>query len=326
MDGGRRLLRSLTGAVAAPVPQPAYAGVRAIQVAPVRAAMPLPKRMPRRRRQYGAFARLERLVPRFAGTGLLLGLLAATGLYGSVVGGQYDGFVATYGEPRHVAARLLGFGIDEVTISGLVEMNEVEVLQAAGIDPRVSLAFLDAAQVRERLKNVPMIKEAEVRKLYPSSLTIALTEREPFALWQHGGDVFVIAADGSVIDRLDDARYNSLPLVVGEGAAQRAAAFATLMDSHPEVKAHVRAGVLSGGRRWNLKLDNGINVRLPEEGTAAALDRLAAMMKDQRILEKDILSLDLRQPDRVVIRLTEEAADARAEALKAKLKAKGGAT
>lgn len=326
MDGGRRVLRSLTGALAAPAPQPVYAGARLVPVAPARLPAPLPKRVPRRRPRHGAFAALERRIPRAAGTLLALALFAATGLYGSVLGGQYDDFVAYYGEPRHVTARLLGFGIDEVTIAGLVEMNEVEVLQAAGIDPRVSLVFLDASAVRERLKAVPMIKEAEVRKLYPSSLAISLTEREPFALWQSHGSVFVVSADGAVIDKLNDDRFNRLPLVVGEGAAARATAFVKLMEAHPEVKAHVRAGILSGARRWNLKLDNGVDVRLPEEGTAAALDRLATMIKEQHVLDKDILSLDLRQPDRVVIRLTEEAADERAEALKAKLKAKGSAT
>jgi cell division protein FtsQ len=325
MDGGRRLLRSLTGALPAPA-QPVYAGARLIPAAPARLPAPLPKRMPPRRPRHGAFAVLERRIPRACGTLLALALFAATGLYGAVLGGEYDDFVAYYGEPRHVAARLLGFGIDEVTIAGLVEMNEVEVLQAAGIDPRVSLVFLDAAAVRDRLKAVPMIKEAEVRKLYPSSLAITLTERDPYALWQSHGEVFVVSADGAVIDRLNDDRFNRLPMVVGEGAAARATAFVRLMDGHPEVKAHVRAGILSGARRWNLKLDNGIDVRLPEEGTAAALDRLTTMIKEQKILDKDILSLDLRQPDRVVIRLTEEAADERAEAQKAKLKAKGGAT
>jgi cell division protein FtsQ len=257
---------------------------------------------------------------------LLAGLFAAVGLYGSVIGGQYDDFVAFEGEPHHVLARALGFGIDTVTIAGIDELNEVEVLQAAGIDSRTSLAFLDAAAVRDRLMSLPLVKEAAVRKLYPSSLSITLTEGEPFALWQNQGEVFVVSKAGSVIEPLSDPRLNALPLVVGEGAAARAAGFLALLDAQPDVKAHMRAAILTGTRRWNLKLDNGLDVKLPEAALPASLERLSGLIKEQRLLDKDILSLDMRQPDRLVLRLTEEAAAARQEALKAKLKARGGAT
>ncbi len=172
----------------------------------------------------------------------------------------------------------------------------------------------------------PLVKEAAVRKLYPSSLSITLTEGEPFALWQNQGEIFVVSKAGTVIEPLSDPRLNGLPLVVGEGAAGRAASFLALMDGYPEVKAHARAGILTGTRRWNLKLDNGLDVKLPEEA-GPALERLTVLIKEQNLLDKDILSLDMRQPDRLVLRLTEEAAAERQEALKAKLaKAKGGAT
>ncbi len=99
-----------------------------------------------------------------------------------------------------------------------------------------------------------------------------------------------------------------------------------MLDLAPELKAHIRAGILTGTRRWNLKLDNGLDVKLPEDGLPEALRRLTALIKEQHLLDKDILSLDMRQPDRLVLRLTEEAASDRQDALKAKLqKTKGGA-
>jgi cell division protein FtsQ len=286
----------------------------------------LSKRKARRRLRHGLLDRVGRRVPRRIGLPLLAGLFATVGLYGSVLGGQYEDFVAFEGEPHHVLARALGFGIDTVTITGIDELNEVEVLQAAGIDSRTSLAFLDAAAVRDRLMSLPLVKEAAVRKLYPSSLSITLTEGEPFALWQNQGEVFVVSKTGTIIEPLSDPRFNALPLVVGEGAAARAAGFLALLDAHPEVKAHVRAAILTGARRWNLKLDNGLDVKLPEAALPASLERLSGLITEQRLLDKDILALDMRQPDRLVLRLTEEAAAARQEALKAKLKARGGAT
>lgn len=326
MDGGGRFLRSLGGPHAGSIgTRHALAGIGQLDCAaptPVVAA----RRPTGRRASLGVFDRFGRFLPRGLGAGFCAGLLACVGLYGAVLGGQYDEFVAYRGEPHHLIARMLGFGLRTVTISGLKDLNEVEILQAAGIDPRMSLAFLDAAAIRERLLGLPLVKDAAVRKLYPSALAIALTEGEPFALWQNQGEVFVVSKTGAVIAPLSDSRLKGLPLVVGEGAAARAAGFLELLDATPELKAHLRAAVLSGTRRWNLKLDNGLDVKLPEEGLPEAMRRLTALIKDQHLLDRDILSLDMRQPDRLVLRLTEEAASDRQEALKAKLqKTKGGA-
>ena len=73
-----------------------------------------------------------------------------------------------------------------------------------------------------------------------------------------------------------------------------------------------------------MKLSNGFDVYLPEENAEKALGRFAAMVRDNKILDRDIVSVDLRQSDRVTLRLTEVAANTRAELLKARAKAKGG--
>jgi len=183
---------------------------------------------------------------------------------------------------------------------------------------KVSLAFLDVNDLRERLERVPMIKSATVRKLYPNELVITLTEREAHAIWQNNGELFVIASDGTVIDLMQDERYLDLPFVVGEGANARSKDYLALIEAAGPLKSRIRAGTLVAGRRWTLKMDNGMDVRLPESGAADALARLVKLEHEQKILEKDVLAVDLRMADRVVVRLTEEAALARAEALKKK--------
>jgi cell division protein FtsQ len=241
-----------------------------------------------------------------------------------VMGGHLETLQENYGEPRHMLARLFGFGIDRVTISGIAELSEIEVLVAAGIDPKTSLVFFDADEARKRLEATPLIREATVRKLYPGEVSITLSEREPFALWQVKGELFVIAADGTVIDKMDDGRFAHLPLVVGADANNRAREYLALRAEAGEMAPHIRAATLVSGRRWTLKLDNGMDVRLPETQAGVAMKRLVSLEKDYRLLDKDLLAIDLRQPDRVVMRLTEEAASARADQLKSKTKKKGG--
>lgn len=261
---------------------------------------------------------IERRVPRFLGTALALGFLGTVTVTGLWQGGHLDDFIQQYGEPHHALGRLFGFGLEQITISGLAQMRESDVLAAAGLNAKLSLIFLDVNDVRDRLEHVPMIKSATVRKLYPHELVIGLVERQPYAIWQRNGELFVIGSDGTVLNSMHDARYVNLPFVVGEKANSRSKDYVTLLDAAGPLRSRIRAGTLISGRRWNLKIDNGMDVSLPELGAADAMARLVKLERDQKILEKDVLAIDLRIADRVVVRLSEEAASARAEAMKKK--------
>ncbi|WP_183437997.1 cell division protein FtsQ/DivIB [Methylobacterium sp. R2-1] len=278
-------------------------------------------RLPRILRRFSSARRLrpavpiEARVPRLAGTALVAGLAGTVALTGFVMSGRYDSFVAENGRPLDILARIAGFGVERVTITGLSRMYEREVLSTAGIDWRSSVPFLDVDGVRDRLLTEKLIASASVRKLYPNEIVINQVEREPAALWQQNGEIQVIAADGKVIDDLRDERYVNLPLVVGAGANERLKEYLDLIEAAGPLGSRIRAGTYVSGRRWTLKLD-GVDVRLPEADPAEALARLVRLERESKILEKDIIAVDLRMADRVVVRLTEEAAAARAESRK----------
>jgi cell division protein FtsQ len=173
--------------------------------------------------------------------------------------------------------------------------------------------------MRERLKTNPMIADASVRKLYPHALAIAVVERQAFALWQNDGDVSLVAADGTPIDRLRDTRYVDLPLVVGEGANEMASAFVALIDTQLALKPLIKAGNWVGRRHWELQLKSGLTVKLPEVTPEGALALFAGLMRDHKLGEKAIILVDLRLPDRVIFRLTEEASEQRNDEMKKRL-------
>lgn len=333
MDGGRRLLRSLKDAANALAPNPlalttepqaaAFTLTRSGSTAPSRPIAPSPRQKPR--------AALTRLLiglanKPHAGSFLVLCLFLTTGIYGAWQGGGYATFIQSEGTIPDQIAKLSGFAIKAVTISGARELSENEILGLAGVSPRNSLVFLNVAEIRRRLEAVPLIKTASVSKLFPNRLLIEVDERQPYALWQKDGSVSIVAADGTVIDDLHDARYESLPLVTGDGANKQIATYMALLDAAGELRPRIRAGIFVAGRRWTLKTNNGIEIALPEKEPAAALSRFALVEHDSHVLEKDILSVDLRIPGRLVARLTEEAASAREATLAKKNKSKGAQT
>jgi cell division protein FtsQ len=262
--------------------------------------------------------------PRGVGIAGTVVVILASLAYGAIKGDHVPGIIAALKDARDGAANAAGFRIVSVALAGQHHVSRQEVLAAAGVTDTTSLLFLDVEQTRERLKTNPWIADATVLKLYPGELQIGIKEREAFALWQKDGQVYVIAEDGTVLGPYVSPRLIELPLVVGRGAETRAKEFLALLDRYPALRAFVRATVLVGERRWNLRLKNGIDVRLPETDIAPALARLVALDKEKNLITRDIVAIDLRLPDRVTVRLSEGAAQARIDAAKEKAKKKGG--
>jgi cell division protein FtsQ len=307
MDGGRRVLRSLTEHLAAPfafvLPRPQFAGAPSAHPA---------LRAPRARKS--RLGRLHALAVHPVATGaLVFGVLAGSFAYGAVHGGAYDRFIQEVGTPGDLMARALGLGVDTVTISGISELGEREILAYAGVKARNSLPYLDAVAIRQRLLLVPLVKDAEVRKLYPSHLSISIVERQPYGLWQKNGKVSIISADGMPIDELHDGRYAGLPLIVGDGANERMAEYKAIMAAAGDLAGRIKAATLVSRRRWSLHTTEGVEIRLPETAPEVAVANLVRMQREQKILDKDIVALDLRVPGRVEVRLSDEAAAARLE-------------
>jgi cell division protein FtsQ len=324
MDGGGRLDQSMmrsglseVGEAGTPIDEPAFARVGA---------------RPRRRffwMAYRGFAgrwrsRLARLPSGIGIAGSVLLLAGALG-YGVVKGQHVADLVTWFKDARDTAANTVGLRIAAISLTGSKEVSREEILTTAGVTGRASLLFLDADAARERLMANPWIGDAAVLKLYPDRLQITVTERQAFAIWQKDGRVSVIAADGTVLEPFVERRYVGLPLVVGKGAERSAKDFLAVIDQYPDIRSQLRASILVAERRWNLRLANGIDVRLPETDVVAALDRLVALDRDKKLLTRDITMVDLRLPDRVSVRLSDAAAQARDEALAAnKKKKKGG--
>ena len=168
------------------------------------------------------------------------------------------------------------------------------------------------------LKANPWISEATVLKLYPGELRIDIVERSAFALWQRDGRLSVIADDGAVLESYVSGRFLSLPLVVGKGAETRAKDFLALLARYPRVNSVTKAAVFVGERRWNLRLKDGLDIRLPENEVGNALATLSTLDKEDRLFSRDIVAVDMRLPDRLTVQLSEDAAKAREELFKEK--------
>jgi cell division protein FtsQ len=252
-------------------------------------------------------------MPRHAMAALSTVYLAGALGYGAWLGGDLDGFI------QGVTART-GFAVDQIKVVGNTQTSEIDILGQLGLDGWTSLVGFDAEQARQRIDELPWVENAAVRKVYPHTLEIRVEERAPFAIWQQGDKLSVIERSGAIIAPYEGGKQAALPLIVGAGAPAKAPDFVAQVTRYPELATRVRGYMLVGDRRWDLKLDNGLLVKLPEEGADSALATLVQLEQKKGVFERDITSLDMRLSDRVVVELSPDAQKERLTALNDKPK------
>ena len=273
----------------------------------------LPRPLRRAVRFLGSLASGRIDIPRHMGSVSVLAFYVATAGY----------VFALTGETRDVTQAVTsaaGFAINNVKVSGNAETSEIDILEKIGLDGTTSLMALDAAATRDALKTLPWILDAEVRKVYPDTIEIKLKEKVAFGIWQHGRALSLIEKSGKVIATLRDNKFAHLPLFVGQNAAAGAEEIMRDFDQWPDVKARVKAFMRVAGRRWNVQLDSGIVIKLPEHGMDRAMAELRQFNREQQVLERDILAVDLRLEDRTTVQLTPDAVERRKKAVEARAK------
>ncbi|MFN0264289.1 cell division protein FtsQ/DivIB [Tepidamorphus sp. 3E244] len=236
-------------------------------------------------------------------------VLAGSVIFGIVTGGHAEAFGQGLLRVVDGAAASSGLRITSVEISGNEVLDDEAIVDTAGLLPGVSLIGIDANRARDRLQALPWVASARVQKFFPDTLSIDVVERVPFAVWQHDGQFHIIDRTGVLLRPASVDQLPELPVVVGAGAADSAANLIAELLRHPAVARHVIAGVRIADRRWSLHLDNGIEIKLPEQGMEHALSRLSKLANEGDILRRDLKTIDLRIAGRVFVLPREETGD-----------------
>lgn len=242
---------------------------------------------------------------RLSSLALALTILSGIVLHGASKAGSFeDEQGPLVGLPGRVSS-IVGLAADDIQISGLVQHNVQEVLATLHVKPGASLLGFDADVARTSLEKLPWVKSASVSREYPNLLRASVVERHAIALWQNNGNIDLIDESGADMGRSSFLVGGQFLLVTGEGANTAAAELINQMSAIPELKAHVTAAARLGARRWNLYLDTGVKLALPEEGVAESLKTVWGLEQSQNLFSKGVAVIDLRLSGQVGFQVAE---------------------
>ena len=201
----------------------------------------------------------------------------------------------------------------EFLVTGM-EIDGADPYLTDAINEAVQLTFplssfdLDLAALRDTVARFGAVRDVVVRVQPGGTLSIAVDQRVPVAVWRYGEELRLIDAEGVITGLIQNrGDMAALPLIAGDGAKDAIDEALALFAATGPVRPRVRGLVRMGERRWDMILDRAQRILLPTQDPLAALDRVIALHEAEDLLERDVVVVDMRNAARPTMRLSEPA-------------------
>ncbi len=228
---------------------------------------------------------------------------------------QWFGLTAAAYQQYAQLATKAGFQVQRVEITGMERVDQLRVYELVLAEKDRAMPLVDIDKVRADLLEYGWIKDARVSRRLPDTLAVEIVERKPAAVWQRDGKYSLIDAEGVVLQNVKRGEAGELPVLVGTDANRHAVALDELLNKAMALKTQVSGASWIGNRRWDLQFKSGETLALPEgeKAAAEALLNFARMDGIHRLLGRDLIHFDLRDPDRAYFRKAPKAEPAKVE-------------
>lgn len=305
------LMRRQTTPAAAPMPPAPLAAERREPVAPSR---PVPRRAAADPSPSRFAYRMERLwlTPGFR-------LFMRYGVPVLVVAALVGGYLASDGRRAALTGQFVAlrdrienrpeFMVKLLSIDGASPPVADAIRAMVPADLPVSSFKLDLDGFRDAIAAMDAVADVSVKLKAGGVLGVTVTERKPAVLWRTEAGLEMLDATGHrVATLLERAARPDLPVVTGAGAEDAVPEALAVLSAARPILAHVRGLVRVGDRRWDMVMDRGQRIMLPEDRPVDAIEEVIALDKAEDMLARDLTAIDLRNSQRPTLRLSADAA------------------
>lgn len=216
--------------------------------------------------------------------------------------------IDTYADLRSQVESRPEFMVNMMAVDGASDLVAEGIRQILPLDFPISSFDLDLEAMRETVVSLDPVKSARLYVRQGNVLQVEVVERLPVVLWRNEQGLQLLDDEGMLVGpaflRSD---WPELPLIVGDGANGLVTEALELVAAAEPLAARLRGLVRMGERRWDVVLDRDQRILLPETEAVRALERVIAMDHAVNMLERDLVAVDLRLPNRPTLRMTDGA-------------------
>ncbi|WP_377512971.1 cell division protein FtsQ/DivIB [Octadecabacter sp. R77987] len=200
------------------------------------------------------------------------------------------------------------FMVQMMAVDGADDALASDVREVLPVEFPISSFDLDLEEMRQTVEALNAVADATLRVRPGGILQVDIVQRVPVAVWRQSDGLRLIDADGHIVGPLHfRADRADLPLIAGDGAREQLAEGLQLYRAAGPLAPRMRGVMRMGERRWDIVLDRDQRILLPTDDPVSAFERVVALAQARDMLERDVVVVDMRNPDRPTVRLNEQA-------------------
>jgi cell division protein FtsQ len=216
--------------------------------------------------------------------------------------------IDTYSDLRSQVESRPEFMVNMMAVDGASDLVADGIRQMLPLDFPISSFDLDLEAMRATVVSLDPVKAARLYVRQGNVLQVDVVERIPVVLWRNEQGLQLLDDEGFLVGpAFVRADWPELPLIVGDGADAYVTEALDLIAAAEPLSARLRGLVRMGERRWDVVLDREQRILLPETDAVQALERVIAIDQAVDMLERDLMAVDLRLPQRPTLRMTDGA-------------------
>ena len=200
-------------------------------------------------------------------------------------------------------SKTVGLTVREVIVEGRSKTKKSALLQALQVSEGDNILAINITEMKDRVNKLPWVKSARIERHFPNKISLTLFERTPMARWQTNRMLKLIDVHGDVIPIVDLTRFSNLPIIIGKNAPKIAGQILNTLSNEPHLFRRVKSLTLVSDRRWDVQLDNQINVHLPEKNPGKAWAHLATVEQGHNIFGDQVQGIDMRLENQLIIKI-----------------------
>lgn len=197
-----------------------------------------------------------------------------------------------------------GLNLENIYFDGLNHLKTENVLSLLPKEShrKIPILGISVADLKRDIEEFGWVKEANIERQLPNTLHIKIIERTPYAIWQNKGQLALIDRDGYIITRDGVEKFGGLSIVIGEDANLHVSSLFEFVEEEGELIEDIASIIRVGGRRWDIRLKNDIEIKLPEKEPEKSWRYIANLHREKHLLDRSLKTIDLRVSDRMFIK------------------------
>ncbi len=189
--------------------------------------------------------------------------------------------MANISKEFHKITASLGFVIKDITVEGQKHTSDEQITKVLKIKPGSPIFSISLQNLKARLEEIEWIKYVIVERDLPHNIHISVVERTPIALGQKDRKLYIIDDEGIIINDKNIKAHFDLPIIIGDGAEIYASSLIKMLKTEPDLFKHISSIIRVSERRWNIRFENGIEVKMPEENLDNAWATVIRLYKNK---------------------------------------------